>query len=55
METKLITFASVSEEVNRLRYLLYEIPNQENPISPIFIHCDGIAIIGRVRNHYYNG
>ena len=27
METKLITFASVSEEVNRLRYLLYEIPN----------------------------
>ena len=55
METKLIALASASEEANWLRDLLYEISLWEKPIPPILIHCDSIAVIGRVKNHYYNG
>ena len=55
MEAELIALASASEEANWLRDLLYEIPLWEKPISPILIHCDSIAAIGRVKNCYYNG
>jgi hypothetical protein len=54
MEAELIALASASEEANWLRDLLYEIPLWEKPIPPILIHCDSTAIVGRVRNHYYN-
>ena len=27
----------------------------EKPISPVLIHCDSTATIGRVCNKYYNG
>ena len=55
MEVELIALASASEEANWLRDLLYEIPLWEKLIPPILIHCDSIAAIGRVKNHYYNG
>ena len=55
MEVELIALASTSEEANWLRDMLYEIPLWEKPIPPILIHCDSTAIIGRVKNHYYNG
>ena len=54
MEAELIALVSASEERNYLRDLLYEIPFWEKPIPPILIHCDSIATIGRVKNHYYN-
>ena len=54
MEAELIALASASEEANWLRDLLYEIPLWEKPISPILIHCDNTATIGRVKNRYYN-
>ena len=54
MEAELIALASASEEANWLRDLLYEIPLWEKPISPILIHCDSTATIGRVKNRYYN-
>ena len=55
MEAKLIVLASASEEANWLRDLLYEIPLWKKPISPILVHCDSTAVIGRVKNHYCNG
>ena len=55
MEAKLIALVLASEEENWLRDLLYEIPLWEKLIPPILIHCDSIAAIGRVKNHYYNG
>ena len=55
MEAELIALASVSEEANWLRDLLYEIPLWEKPIPLILIHYDSIAAIGRVKNRYYNG
>ena len=55
MEVELIALASASEEAGWLRDLLSEISMQEKPISPILIHCDSTATIGRVRNKYYNG
>ena len=55
MEAELIALASASEEANWLRDLLYEIPLWEKPISPILIHCDSAAAIGRIKNRYYNG
>ena len=55
MEVELIALASANEEANWLRDLLYEIPLWEEPIPPILIHCDSIAAIGRVKNHYYKG
>ena len=55
MEAELIALVSASEEANWLRDLLYEIPLWEKLIPPILIHCDSIAAIGRVKNHYYNG
>ena len=55
MEAELIALVSASEEANWLRDLLYEIPLWEKLIPPILIHCDSIAAIGKVKNHYYNG
>ena len=55
MEAKLIALASASEKPNWLKDQLYEIPLWEKLISPILIHCDSIAAIGRVKNCYYNG
>ena len=52
---ELIALASVSEEANWLRDLLYEIPLWEKPIPSILIHCDSTPTIGRVKNYYYNG
>ena len=54
MKAELIALALASEEANRLKDLLYEIPLWEKPIPPILIHCDSIAAIGRVKNRYYN-
>ena len=54
MEVELIALSSASEEVGWLRDLLFEIPMSEKPISPVLIHCDSTATIGRVRNKYYN-
>ena len=54
MEAKLIVLASASEQANWLRDFLYEIPLWKKPIPLILIHCDSIAVIGRVKNHYYN-
>ena len=55
MEAELIALVSASEETNWLRNLLYEISLWKKPIPLILIHCDSIAAIGRVKNHYYNG
>ena len=55
METKLIALSLASEEASWLRDLLSEISMWEKPISPVLIHCDIIATIGRVCNKYYNG
>ena len=55
MEAKLIALSSTSKKAGWLRDLLFEIPMWEKPISPILIHCDSTASIGRVRNKYYNG
>ncbi|KAK4591105.1 hypothetical protein RGQ29_021339 [Quercus rubra] len=55
MEAELIALSSASEEAGWLRDLLSEIPIWEKPISPVLIHCDSIATIGRVHNKYYNG
>ena len=55
MEAKLITLSLASEEAGWLRDLLSEIPMWEKPISPVLIHCDSTATIGRVRSKYYNG
>ena len=55
METKLIALSSASEEAGWLRDLLYEFPMWEKPISPVLIHCDNTATIGKVHNKYYNG
>ena len=55
MEAELIASSLASEEVGWLRDLLSEIPMWEKPISPVLIHCDSIATIGRVHNKYYNG
>ena len=55
METELIALVSASQETNWLRNLLYEISLWKKPILLILIHCDSIAAIGRVKNHYYNG
>ena len=52
---ELIALALASEEANWLRDLLYEIPFWEKPIPAILIHCDSTAVIGRVKNRYYNG
>ena len=55
MEEELIALSSASEEVGWLRDLLFEIPMWEKPISPVLIHCDNTATIGRMHNKYYNG
>lgn len=55
MEAELIALSSASEEAGWLRDLLFEIPMWEKPISPVLIHCDSTATIGRVHNKYYNG
>ena len=55
MEVELIALSSASEEVGWLRDLSSEIPMLEKPISPVLIHCDSTATIGRVHNKYYNG
>jgi len=55
MEVELIALSSASEEAGWLRDLLSEIPMWEKPISPVLIHCDSTATIGRVHNKYYNG
>ncbi|XP_075670245.1 uncharacterized protein LOC142640016 [Castanea sativa] len=55
MKAKLIALSSASEETGWLRDLLSEIPMWEKPISPVLIHCDSTATIGKVRNKYYNG
>ena len=55
MEVELIILSSASEEAGWLQDLLSEIPMWEKPISPILIHCDSTATIGRVRNKYSNG
>ena len=55
MEVELIALSSTSEEAGWLRDLLSEIPMWEKPISPVLIHCDSTATIGRVHNKYYNG
>ena len=55
METELIALVSASQETNWLRNLLYEISLWKKLIPLILIHCDSIAAIGRVKNHYYNG
>ena len=55
MEAELIALSSASEETGWLRDLLSEIPMWEKPISPVLIHCDSTATIGRVHNKYYNG
>ena len=55
MKVELIALALASEEANWLRDLLYEIPFWEKPIPAILIHCDSTAVIGRVKNRYYNG
>ena len=55
MDAELIVLASASEEANWLRDLLFQIPYFEKPISPILIHCDSTAAIGRVQNCHYNG
>ena len=49
MEAELIALALASEEANWLRDLLYEILLWKKPISPILIHCDSTAAIGRVK------
>ena len=54
MEVELIALSLASEEVGWLRDLLFEIPMSEKPISPVLIHCDSTATIGRVCNKYYN-
>ena len=55
MEVELIALSSTSEETGWLHDLLSEIPMSKKPISPVLIHCDSIATIGRVHNKYYNG
>ena len=55
MEAKLIALSSASEEVGWLQDLLSEFPMWEKPFSPVLIHCDSTATIGRVWNKYYNG
>ena len=55
MEVELIILSSASEEAGWLRDLSSEIPMWEKPISPVLIHCDSTATIGRVHNKYYNG
>ena len=55
IEAELISLSSASEEAGWLRDLLSEIPMWEKPISPVLIHCDSTATIGRVHNKYYNG
>ena len=50
MEVELIALSSASEEAGWLRDLLFEIPMWEKPISPVLIHCDSTATIGRVHN-----
>ena len=55
MEVELIALSLASEEAGWLRDLLSEIPMWEKPISPVLIHCNGTATIGRVCNKYYNG
>ena len=50
--TKLVALASVSEEANWLRDLLFQIPYFEKPIPPILSHCGSTAAIGRVQNRY---
>ena len=34
--------------------MLYEITLWEKPIPSILINCDSTAVIGRVKNRYYN-
>ena len=48
-ETELIALSLANEETGWLRDLLSEIPMWEKLISPVLIHCDKTATIGRVQ------
>ena len=47
--TKLVALASVSEEANWLRDLLFQIPYFDKPVPLILIHCDSNTAIGKVQ------
>ena len=55
MESEMIALATASEKASWFWSLLSEFSTWERPVPTILIHCDSIAIIAKVHNHYYNG
>ncbi|KAL3627132.1 hypothetical protein CASFOL_028495 [Castilleja foliolosa] len=55
MESEFIDLDKAGEEAEWLRNFLDDIPCWEKPVSPVMIHCDSQAAIGRAKNGFYNG
>jgi hypothetical protein len=55
MESEFVALAAAGKEAEWLRNLIYEIPLWEKPVSPISIHCDSAATLGKAYSHVYNG
>ncbi|CAM8931339.1 unnamed protein product [Rhodiola kirilowii] len=55
MESEFVALAAASKEAEWLKNMIHEIPLWERPISPILIHCDGVAALAKVYSHVYNG
>jgi len=48
MESEMIALDKCCEEAESLRHFLEDIPSWERSVSPICVHCDSQATIGRV-------
>ena len=55
MESEMMALATSSEEASWLRCLLAEITLWVKPLPVMLVHCDSIATIAKIENHYYNG
>ena len=55
MEAEFIALDKVGEEAEWLQNFLEDIPFWPKPLTPIGIHCDSQAFIGRVGSVIYNG
>ena len=55
MEAEFIALDKAGEEAEWLRNFLEDIPFWPKPLTPIGIHCDSQAAIGRVGSVMYNG